>query len=246
MFTTSRRRGAHWRILASVILSVVCYACNDTDDVHVGLRTGGFDCSSGFNAVNRVALNCGGPVGLDQFDIVLTIGGATMSKTIQGLHFDVVYPRDRFSFVAGSASIVSNNFLTYGDGVCDTTPGILKCTAGNVGANCTTNGACNLPGVVTPVLTASESLDPPANPTTMPNIVNGRLSIAIDRPMAAGGVGWNAGGPNQVLRFQLQATSLIDPTDPTPLKFQNKMAVNPTGGNIDSVVFNDQIMLWVQ
>jgi len=221
---------------------MVCYACNDTDDVHVGLRTSEFQCSSGFNAVDLVALNCGSQVDVDVFEVVLTIGGATSSTVIKGLHFDVVYPRDRFSYVAGSASMVADNFLTWGDGDCDVGNNI--CIGGAIGDTCANHKACNVPGVMMPVLTASESLDPPGDPT-MPNIVDGRLSIMIDR-MPPTGVGATLGGPDAVLRFRLQATSLTKPTDPTLLKFENDAAVNINDTPIGTVVFNDQLILWVQ
>jgi len=238
-------------IVACLILCAVCAACNDTDDTHVGLRTTMYQCADAPvtkptpQSPSPVALTCGTEVDVDEREINVVILGMTTSADINGLRFDVVYPRDRFAYVTGSVSMVSDNFLTWGSGVC--VANVCTAPPQSVGQACPNNDkACNAPGEVVPVVTATEILDPPANPITMPNIVQARLRIAIDRPAGAGEVAVTLGGPNQVLRFRLLATSLTEPIDPTLLKFENRAAVDDMGVPIASIVFNDQIFLWVQ
>jgi hypothetical protein len=240
------------RLVACLILCASISACNDTDDLHVGLRTSDYNCSgtaltkANPQAPDPVALTCGGEVGVDTREIRVQILGPTGATNIKGLHFDIVYPRDRFAYVDGSIAMVANNFLTYGGGVCPVAvPRVCTAPAEKVGATCNSDGACNVPGVVTPVVTAIETLDPPQDPS-MPDIVQGRLSITIDRVMPADGVRVSLGGAQPVLRFHLQTTSVTRPTDPTLLKFENAAAVDPSDVAIGSVVFNDQILVWVE
>ena len=233
------------RILACLMLCALCSACNDTDDIHVGLRTSEYLCSDGLVAQNSVALICGSTVDIDVMEIVLVIGGATTADNIKGLHFDVVYPRSFFSYVDGSASMIADNFLTWGDGSCDV-GGTNLCTAGDIGSICATNAACNVPGVNMPVLSASETLDPPPDPMN-PNVVPGRLTITIDRANPADGVGASLGGQNPVMRFLMRAESFeTGGVDPTLLNFENAAAVDPADTPIGTVPFNDQLLLWVQ
>jgi hypothetical protein len=96
-----------------------------------------------------------------------------------------------------------------------------------------------------PVVTVAESLDPPVDPM-MPNIVQGRLTITIDRTNPADGVGSTIGGPDELLRFQLQATSVTRPIDPTLVKFEFANAVDPADNPVSPPLFNDQLILWVQ
>jgi hypothetical protein len=244
------RTKLEWPIVACLFLCALLVACNDTDDVHVGLRSTRYQCAGAPltratpQAPSPVALACGIEVDVDERELNLVILGATTSADINGLRFDVVYPRDRFAYVAGSVSMVTDNFLTWGGGVC--VANVCTAPPQSVGKACANNNkTCNAPGEVVPVLTASETLDPPADPM-MPNLVQARLRIAIDRPAGAGEVAATLGGTTQVLRFRLRATSLTEPIDPTLLKFENKAAVDDAGVTITSIVFTDQLFLWVQ
>lgn len=270
------RKMLDWRILGCLILCASFPACNDTDDVHVGLRTSAFDCSSASLSKttpqdpDQVALTCGGEAGVDVREIhVVILGGK--ADNIKGLHFDVVYPRDRFAYVDGSVAMFADNFLTWGDGVCGVAiPRTCTDPPEKVGDNCNSDAQCNIAGVVTPVVTVVADLDTPTCDTSTsqctappasvgnscntdadcgdPLIVDGRVRITIDRPMPAGGVGVMLGGTQKVLRFQLRTTSLTRPTDPTLLTFENAVAVDPANNPLDTdtVVFNDQLLLWVQ
>jgi hypothetical protein len=252
-----------------VVLCALGVACLETDDVHVGLRTTRFSCGGAPVAQNAAALVCGAGDDIDVLEIRFAVGGPTGSSNIKGFHFDVVYPREHFSYVDGSLSIVENNFLTRGGGVCtanrctappekvgvcDTATGL--CTAptelagslcvvsADCNLACSSNATCSVPGVNTPVLSAAETVFPdPMDPQKM----MGRLTIAIDRANPADGVGAMTGGTREVLRFRLRAVSLaLGGVDPTLLHFQNASAVDPADAPIGSVVFTDQLYVWVE
>jgi len=242
------RTNLDWRIVACLIPCAVGVACNDTDDVHVGLRSTRYQCAGApltkpnATAPSPVGLTCGTEADIDQREINVVIVGMSPSTDIKGVHFDVVYPRDRFAYVPGSATIVPDNFLTWGGGVC--TANVCSAPAQSVGKACTNNKTCNVAGLVTPVLTATELFPAPAPSAA----TNAALRIAIDRPAADGGVGATIGGQLQFVRFRLRVGSLTEPIDPTLLKFQNMAAINSMDMPLPaaSVFFVDQLFLWVQ
>ena len=242
------RTKLEWPIVACLFLCALLVACNDTDDLHVGLRTSAYQCAdapltkSSATDPSPVGLTCGSEADIDQREINVVIVGMSPSTDIKGVHFDVVYPRDRFAYVPGSATIVPDNFLTWGGGVC--TANVCSAPAQSVGKACTNNKTCNVAGLVTPVLTATELFPAPAPSAA----TNAALRIAIDRPAADGGVGATIGGQLQFVRFRLRVGSLTEPIDPTLLKFQNMAAINSMDMPLptSSVFFVDQLFLWVQ